>query len=127
MYSELRITTFRVVLSAAAWALVVGNVAAKDHIVPINAQVSTQGLDLSRPADVQTFYARLQNAAWMVCTRGTRADLLPADNLKGCYEKALGDAVRSAKKPLLTQLYLGNHTLQEAVAHGIEVPQVAAK
>jgi UrcA family protein len=127
MYSKFSITTFRFVLGAAACALAVSNVAAKDHIVPVSAQVSTQGLDLSRPADVQTFYTRLQNAAWMVCTRGTRADLLPSDNLKGCYEKALGDAVRSAKKPLLTQLYLGNHTLQEAAAHGIEVPQVAAK
>jgi UrcA family protein len=129
MYTKTGLKSVRTVLGAvAACTLFVGGAAAADHIVPVATQVSTRGLDLSQPADAQTFYTRLQNAAWMVCTRGTRADLLPADDLKGCYEKALGDAVRATNRPMVTQIYLGSHTLQEAAARGIEVPaQVAAK
>lgn len=119
----------RLVLGAAAAYLVMfGNVMAKDHIVEVSVPINSKGLDLSQPADAQTFYARLKNAAWMVCTRGTRADLLPADDVSGCYEKALGDAVRATRKPMVTLVYLSTHTLQQAVAYGIDLPaEVAAK
>jgi UrcA family protein len=124
--------------SASSWSLLGaaavlctlfgGNVAAKDHSVTVAMAVSAQGLDLSRPADAQTFYTRVKNAAWVACTRGNRVDLVPVDDLQGCYEKALGGAIRSAKTPTLTQIYLATHTLQEAAKHGIEVPaQLAAK
>jgi UrcA family protein len=118
------------VLGAAAIActLFAGNVAAKEHKVIVAIHVSTQGLDLSQPADARTFHTRLENAAWVACTRGNRVDLVPSDDLKGCYEKALGDAIRSANAPLLTQVYLATHTLREAAARGIDVPaQIAAK
>jgi UrcA family protein len=114
--------------AVAGCALFASNVPAKDHAVTDSIQVSTRGLDLTRPADVQTFYNRLDYAAWVLCTRGTRVALVPVDDFKGCYAKALGDAVRSANMPMLTQIYLQTHTLQEAAAHGISVPaQVAAK
>jgi len=113
-------------VAAAACALVAGNVAARDVIDSV--QVSTRGLDMNRPTDVRTFYSRLENAAWMLCTRGTRVALEPVDDLKGCYAKALGDAIRSANMPMLTLIYLQTHTLQEAAARAIKVPvQVAAK
>ena len=112
--------------AAIACAFSAGNVSAKE--VTVSVQVSHKGLDLSKPADAQRFYTRLQNAAWLVCTRGTRADLLPSDDPIRCVQKALGDAVRASNKPLVTQIYLATHTLQEAAAHGIEVPAtVAAK
>jgi len=105
-----------------------GNVAAKDHDVTVAIHVSTQGLDLSHPADAQIFYTRLKNAAWVACTRGNQVNLVPVDNLQGCYEKALGGAIRSAKTPMLTQIYLETHPLQDAAKHGIEIPaQLAAK
>lgn len=126
MHSRARVVSMRSAVGAAVCALLVSAAIAKDHNVSVATHVSTQGLDLSRAADVQTFYTRLQNAAWMVCTRGTRADLLPVDNLNSCYEKALGDAVRSAKTPLLTQLYLTTHTPREAALHGIEAPAALA-
>lgn len=64
----------------------------------------------------------------VACTRGNRVDLLPVDDLKACYDKALGGAIRSAKAPTLTQIYLETHTLQQAAAQGIEVSaQFAAK
>jgi hypothetical protein len=37
-------------------------------------------------------------------------------------------AIRATHSPLLTQVYLASHTLQEAAARGIDVPiQVAVK
>jgi UrcA family protein len=90
--------------------------------------VSTQGLDLRQPPGAHEFYTRLQRAARVVCTHGNRVDLEPSPDPEGCYEKALGDAIRSANVPLLTQVYLATHTLREAPARGIDVPaQIAAK
>jgi UrcA family protein len=116
------------VLSAAAVActLFAGSVVAKDVTVAI--QVSTQGLDLSQPAGAQKLYWRLQYAAGVACTNGNRVGLAPSADPQGCYEKALADAVRSAHMPLVTQVYLATHTLQQAAARGIDVPvQMAAK
>ena len=114
--------------AAVACALFTGNVAAEDKIVTVAIQVSSQGLDLSQAPDARTFYTRLTNAAWVACTRGNRVDLLPADDLKGCYETALAGAIRAARRPILTQFYLETHASLEAASHGIQLPaQVAAK
>ncbi|MGO9804555.1 MAG: UrcA family protein [Steroidobacteraceae bacterium] len=114
--------------TALACTCFAGNASAAEHVVPVSVPVSSQGLDLSKSEDAKTFYVRLQNAAWVVCTRGTRVDLVPSDDLRGCYEKALGDAVRSVQTPMVTLVYLATHTLQEAAAHGIQLPaQYAAK
>jgi UrcA family protein len=118
------------VLGAAAIAcpLFAGNVAAQEHKVIVVIHVSTQGLDLSQPADARTFYMRLENTAWVACTRGNRVNLVPSDNPGRCAEKALAGAIRSASVPTLTQIYLGNHTVAQATALGILVPaQIAAK
>jgi UrcA family protein len=113
---------------AVTGSLIAGLAAAKDHNVTVAVPVNAQGLDLTQPQDARTFYARLQQAAYVVCTDGRRVDLAPADNQKHCYEKALGNAIRATKQPMLTQIYLGEHTMQEAAARGIQVPsQVAAK
>jgi len=124
------VTSARILLGATTvvCTLFAGGVAAKDKIVTDSVRITPQGLDLSQPADAQAFYTRLENAAWIVCTRGTRVGLLPPDNQFKCYQSALGDAVHASNEPLVTQIYLATHTLQEAAAHGIEVPaQVAAK
>lgn len=124
MYCKQVVRSPRLLLGAAAvaCALFTGDVVARDHSVVVAVHVSAQGLDLNQPSDARTLYARLKDAAWIVCTRGTRVDLLPADDPKGCYEQALAGAIRAARAPTLTQLYLATHTLQEAVAHGIELP-----
>ena len=130
MYAKAPLTSARplVVAASVVCTLFAGNLAAKDKIVTVAIQVSARGLDLNKPAGAQTFYTRLQNAAWVACTRGDRVDLLPVDPQKVCYEKALGDAVHASNKLLITQMYLATHTLQEAASHGIDVPaQVAAK
>jgi UrcA family protein len=114
--------------TAVACALFAGNVAADDHDVTVAIRVNAHGLDLNQSADAQTLYTRLQQAAWVACTRGDRVDLVPLENPTACYQKALGNAVRSVNAPMLTQLYLETHTMREAAAHGIAVPaQIAAK
>src|SRR3977135_646791 len=129
MYTKTAVLRARFVLGAAAGAgtLSAGNAAASDHGVTIAIHVSTQGLDLSQPAGAQEFYRRLRHAARVACTHGNRGDLAPAPDPAGCYEKALGDAIRSANVPLLTQVYLVTHTLGEAAARGIEVPAQMAR
>jgi UrcA family protein len=130
MYTKIASTNGWALLGAAtvACALFAGAVAAKDYNVTVALHVSTRGLDLSQPADAQTLYTRLQNAAWVACTRGNRVDLVPVVDLHGCYEKALAGAIRSVKAPTLTRIYLETHTLQEAAQRGLGVPaQLAAK
>ena len=113
--------------AAIACTLFAGNVAARDYKVIVAIHVSAQGLDLSRPADARTFYTRLENAAWVACTRGNRVNLVPSDNPGACTAKALAGAIRSASVPTLTRIYLANHTVQEAMTFGIRVPaQIAA-
>ena len=121
---------FRLTLGAVAiaGALFAGTVAAQGHDVTVAIHVSTQGLDLHHPAGAQELYARLRHAADVACTHGRRVDLVPPRDPIGCYEKALGDAIRSVNLPLLTQVYLETHTLRQAAAYGIEAPaQLAAK
>jgi UrcA family protein len=128
MYPKTVVVSAVLGATALACTLFAGNVAAQEHKVIVAIHVSTQGLDLSQPADARTFYTRLKNAAWVACTRGNRVDLIPSDNPGACAEKALAGAIRSASVPTLTQIYLGNHTVQQAVALGILVPaQIAAK
>jgi UrcA family protein len=114
------------VAAAVACTLFAGNLAAKDYTVTVALHVSSQGLDLSQPAGAQAFYARLKNAAWVVCTRANRADLDPVDDPMRCAEKSLGAAIRSINLPTLIQLYLATHTLQQAAAYGINIPLQAA-
>jgi UrcA family protein len=130
MYTMKAVMSARSVLGAAAitCTLFAGNVWAGDHAVTITMHVSTQGLDLTQPDGAHQFYMRLKRAARVVCTHGNRVDLEPDPTPESCYEKALGDAIRSVNVPLLTQVYLATHTLREAAARGIDVPaQIAAK
>jgi UrcA family protein len=123
METKLAAAIARSILCGAAIAGMqfAGTAAAEDHNVTVAIHVSTEGLDLSQTADAQTLYTRLKNAAWVACTRGNRAGLVPVDDVKGCYERALGGAIHSAKAPTLTQVYLVTHTTQEAAVYGINV------
>jgi UrcA family protein len=122
-------TTFISALSAlVACAMLAGPVSAKDQEFPVDYRVNAHGLDLTQPSGAQELYARLQHAAQVVCTHGMRVDLVPAADPKACYESALGSAVKSANAKLVIQVYLASHTIQEASAHGIELPvRIASK
>jgi UrcA family protein len=133
MYNKTTALNVLSVLGAAivACTFFAGDVAAEGSPVIVALRVSTQGIDLSKPAGARELYHRLKNAAWIVCTRANRVDLEPSPDPEACSEKALGQAILSAHMPLLTQAYLGTHSLGQAAAHGIDVPvapvQVAAK
>ena len=121
-------TTCTLWAGIAVSALLAGNAVAASHGVIVSAPINTSGLDLSRPADVLTLYKRVKGAAEYLCGTSNRVGLAPADDPKGCYETALADAIRSARLPMLTRLYLSTHSPQEAKARGIEIsPQVSAR
>jgi UrcA family protein len=128
MYTKRAFMSAWPVLGAAivACTLFAGSVAAEDEEFTVSYRVSTQGLDLSQPAGARELYSRLRHAADVVCTHGMRLDLKPAADPQACYEKALADAVRSVHMPLVTQVYLATHTLQQAAAFGIDVPVMIA-
>ena len=111
-----------------AFTLFAGTAGAKNQEFTVAYRVSTQGLDPGQPIGAHEFYSRLKHAAEIVCTHGNRVGLTPVADPKGCYEKALADAIRSANVPLVTQIYLATHTLREASARGIGLPaEIAAK
>ena len=103
MYAKAAVTSARLLVGpghAVVGTLFAGDVAAKDKIVTVSVQVNRQGLDLSQPADAQTFYTRLQNAAWLVCTHGTRVvDLVPVDPLGVLARRRWEAEMRSAEAP----------------------------
>lgn len=105
-----------------ACAVLSAPVQAQSHEITVKITVSTAGLDLSQPAGALEAYARLQRAARIACTSGMRVDLQPPASYTGCYEKALSDAVRSARRPQLTIAYLAAHTPRDSATYGIEVP-----
>jgi UrcA family protein len=133
MYNKTAVIHAWSVLGAAivACTLFAGDVAAEGSPVIVAIRVSTQGIDLSKPAGARELYHRLKHAAWDVCTRANRVGLAPSPDPEACSEKALGEAILSAHMPLLTQAYLETHSLDQAAAHGIDVTvapvQVAAK
>src|ERR1700722_4615279 len=75
----------------------------------------------TRHPDLEVSNSRREDSLSM---NGT--NVVPSPDPQGCYEKALGNAVRSANLPLLTLVYLATHTLQEAAAGGIGVPEMIA-
>jgi UrcA family protein len=117
-------TTKPFIFSAAiaACAVLFGTVQAIGQEVTVKIPVSTAGLDPSQPAGARELYARLREAARIVCTHGMRVDLQPVDSFSDCYEKALGSAVHSIHQPQLNIVYLATHTVRDAATYDIEVP-----
>jgi UrcA family protein len=114
--------------AVAACAALSGPALANDLVVTIRIPVAFADLDISQPGGARELYRRLREAARTVCSNGNRVDLEPLTDFDSCYEKALGNAVRSVNQPQLTIAYLGTHTLRDAATQGIDVSQrVAAK
>jgi UrcA family protein len=114
------------IAAVAAYAILSGPIQAKSPEVAVKISVSSAGLDLSQSAGARELYSRLQKAAKIVCGRGNRVDLVPLDDVAGCYEKAIADAVQSANLPQLTIVYLNTHTPQDAKTRGIVFPVLVA-
>jgi UrcA family protein len=114
-------------LGAAAVCLLLSGLAeAADKALIVKVAVSTAGLNVSEPGDAHMLYGRLRQAARVVCGRGNLVGLQPVADFSGCYETALGNAVRSVNRPELTSVYLETHTMRDAVQHGIDLPLLIA-
>lgn len=62
-------------------------------------------LDVSKIAGAKTLYARLRNAAKVVCTPLESAISLGELQYRACMDKAIADAVASVNRPLLSQYH----------------------
>jgi UrcA family protein len=120
----IRNTTACICIAAVAACTALSGHAARanDHVFTARLPVVTAGLDLRQPADARELYGRLKDAARIVCGSGYRAGLEPVADFKSCYEKALGDAIRSVNRSQLTAAYLKAHALRDAATRGIDVP-----
>jgi UrcA family protein len=130
MYTRTAAQRTRCILGtvAVACALLTGTALADEHQVVVAIPVSGQGLNLNNPAGARELYRRLNDAAYLACTRTNRVGLAPSPDPQGCLAKALAQAVRSVNAPLVTQAYLATHTVHEAMVNGINLPpQMAAK
>jgi UrcA family protein len=126
--SILNAKPFVCLAALAACAVLSDPVKADGHEVTVKISVSAAGLDLSRPGDAREVYRRLYFAARTACGNGNRVGLQPPSSFVVCYEKALGDAVRSVNRPQLNIVYLATHTSRDAETYGIEIPaRMAAK
>lgn len=120
--SSLSIKPYICFAALVVCALLSGAAQAADHEVTIKVPVSTAGLDPSQPVGAREIYRRLQRAARTACGDGDRVGLEPPTSFAGCYERALGGAVRSIHRPQLSVIYLATHTVRDAAIYGIEVP-----
>ena len=128
MYIKATNIGVRSIVSAFALgaAFLVADAAARVFDVKVAIHVSTAGIDVKQPEGAQELYRRIQHAAHVACTYGDRVDLKPVTPLATCYEQALGNAVHSVKAPLLTEIYLQSHTIQQAASYGIQIPKQVA-
>lgn len=122
------IANARSVLTAALMActFLTGVAAADSHAVTVAIKVSTQGINPADPAGARELYRRLDDAAWIACTRANRIGLEPTYDPRACADNSLADAIRSLHNPLLSMNYLETHSLKQAAAHGIELPVQAS-
>jgi UrcA family protein len=116
---------FSITVVAACVALS-GPVQAESQEVTVKIPVSTAGFDLNQPARARELYSRLRQAARTACRDGDRVGLEPVKHFTGCYEQALGEAIRVANQPQLTLVYLETHTSEDAATRGIVVPTLVA-
>jgi len=114
------------IVAVAAGTILSGGAESKSRVVNVSYHVSTDGLDLNRPADAGQLYSRLEHAAGIVCSHGNRVDLEPLAHPSDCYENVVGNAVRSINRPQLTMIYLRKHSVQDAMTRGIDVRLLAA-
>ena len=67
-------------------------------------KVSYQDLNLSRTADVQTLYRRIEHAAASACTPVDRAELARHLAYVRCYDAAIEAAVAEVRSPELVAI-----------------------
>jgi UrcA family protein len=128
MFGSNLFTVGRTIITAITLAciLIAGSAVAGDREITVAIRATSEGLNLTRPADVQAFYQRIKNAAFVACTRANQLGLAPVADVDECVENSLADAIRRANKTALTQAYLDTHSARAAEARGIGLPTALA-
>ena len=67
--------------------------------------VKFQDLDLSKIDGATALYARISHAARVVCDPLASREIGLAEKYRDCMNKAIGDAVASVNRPLLSQYH----------------------
>lgn len=89
---------------AAAGALISGAAFAADG-EPQQQVVRFAPAKLQQDADVAALYSRLQTASRQVCSAHRARDVTSMKEYRGCYNKALEDAVGAVNQRTLTALH----------------------
>ncbi len=99
-------STFKIVMGVAAAIMVLAPLASQagDLNALPQVRVSFADLNLDTAAGVNTLYTRVARAADVVCPADSQ-ELSRHVAYKSCASKAIGDAVRNASIPALSQLY----------------------
>ncbi len=100
-----------VLAAAAAVALAAAGAHAEQR------HMSTQGLDLSSPADAKVFYDRLKTAAADACGGAPTYYLSSQEEVfQACFKATLNDAVAQTKAPLVVAMHGKTPGVQLAAA-----------
>ena len=78
---------------------------AEPNRVATEVQVSSIGVDFSKPADAQAFYASLQRAAHKACTSQSGHNLAIEAQDRACETRSLDQAVRRLGQPSVIALH----------------------
>lgn len=93
--------------SIASLSLMAGAAGAATAPDAPSVHVSLKGVDLNKPADVETLYAELSRRAREVCNSSGHEVFASdeAERVDMCYGQTLTSVVRQANAPLLTALH----------------------
>jgi UrcA family protein len=111
--------------AVAACALLSSPVRADGRVITVQKSVSTAGLDLAQPDAALTLYYRLSKAAFEVCANPLLVDVPSRSEHGSCFERALANAIRSARLPQLTAIYLKKHSQQDAANRVVDVASLS--
>jgi UrcA family protein len=92
-------------LAVAVTALGIGAGVRGNAASPPSVCVAYGQLDLSRPADAQVLYGRLQQASSKVCRWPSHFEVSAYGRWQHCYDGALHQAVLQVNSPALLALY----------------------
>jgi UrcA family protein len=100
---------------------------AADATVTVTRQVNYAGIDINTSDGAHTLYVRLKHAATSLCSASIEEYRGPSWKYRECIQEAVAKAVREAKRPLLTQMFVGDYGSEIAAQLGVDKATRVAK
>ena len=100
---------------------------AADATVAVTRQVSYAGIDLDTTDGAHTLYVRLKHAASSLCSPSHEEYRGPSWVYRECIQDAVAKAVIQVKRPLITQLFVGDYGSEIAAQLGVDKGTRVAK